>query len=179
MLVPLCGGYVLSRDSRYPKREARLPPGVNSIGDDIQEYNFYATRRLGEISAGLEKAVNQYSFKSACPGDGQAFSKESQNNSESAIPRHGTALSTEKTPESESSSQFGNYTAPRYNFETMNNTAPKAALTKKETLAESGIDIRRANEAEKFAAIPEAIQGYTLKMGVVRFCKVSNVNTTF
>ena len=76
------------------KGYARAQQLSKEMQQDIAEYNLYATRQMGVISAGIEKAKNKF----ALPGDGRA---------------------------------------------------------KTETLAAAGVDIRRANEAEKLAAIPE------------------------
>ena len=84
------------------KGYARAQDLSKEMQNDIVEYNLYATRQMGIISAGLEKASQDR---------GNQYQKVAD-------------------------------TKSRY-------------LPKKEVLAKAGIDIRRANEAEKLAAIPE------------------------
>ena len=82
------------------KSYARAQQLSQEVKDDIAEYNLYATRQMGAISAGLEPAPkgNRYTGKVELPDGGSS---------------------------------------------------------KTDTLAAAGIDIRRANEAEKLAAVPE------------------------
>jgi len=81
------------------------------IQDDVAEYALYATRQMGIISAGLEKASK---------ARGNQYTKQTHQNSMPVL--------AESTPRT---------------------------LPKTEVLASAGIDKRRANEAEKLAAIPE------------------------
>ena len=84
------------------KGYARAQKLSAEIQNDIAEYALYATRQMGEISAGIEKAAGRRTDVEPLPAPGRG-----------------------------------------------------SPNTKTEVLSNAGIDIRRANEAEKLAAIPE------------------------